>query len=59
MLPGMKSRNIDVRTLIKKLEDVLSFLDENDFAIPAIKVEEAINALQQLRSGEAEIRKHG
>lgn len=34
--------------LIEKLHDVLNFLDENDLAIPAIKVEEAINALKML-----------
>lgn len=34
--------------LIEKLHDVLNFLDENGLAIPAIKVEEAINALKML-----------
>ncbi|MEH6660842.1 MAG: hypothetical protein V7679_04250 [Parasphingorhabdus sp.] len=34
--------------LIEKLHDVLIFLDENNLAIPAIKVEEAINALEML-----------
>ncbi len=38
--------NIDVHKLIEKLKDVLDFLDENNLAIPAIKVEEAINALK-------------
>tara|TARA_R110000824_G_scaffold400258_1_gene607389 strand:- start:578 stop:760 length:183 start_codon:yes stop_codon:yes gene_type:complete len=45
---SMKSRDIDVHALIEKLQDVLDFLDENDLAIPAIKIEEAINALKQL-----------
>ncbi|WP_164089184.1 MULTISPECIES: hypothetical protein [Sphingomonadaceae] len=36
--------------LIEKLHDVLNFLDENNLAIPAIKVEEAINALEMIES---------
>lgn len=43
----MKSGNIHVRALIEKLGDVLNRLDTNDMAIPAIKVEEAINALKK------------
>jgi len=35
-----------VHKLIEKLHDVLDFLDENNLAIPAIKVEEAITALK-------------
>ena len=47
---GMTSRNIDVHALIEKLQDILKFLDDNELAIPAIKVEEAINALKQIQS---------
>lgn len=35
-----------MQKLIDKLEEVLSFLDENELAIPAIKVEEAIHLLK-------------
>lgn len=48
MSRGITNRNIDVHRLIEKLRDVLNFLDENNLAIPAIKVEEAINALKML-----------
>jgi hypothetical protein len=57
MSADMNSGNIDVRALIEKLNDVLSFLDENDLAVPAIKVEEAINALKQIESGDSETTK--
>jgi len=43
---GITNGNIDVHKLIEKLHDVLDFLDENNLAIPAIKVEEAITALK-------------
>ncbi|MGB5483130.1 hypothetical protein [Parasphingorhabdus sp.] len=49
----MTSGNIDVHALIEKLQDILKFLDENEFAIPAIKVEEAINALQQIQTDQS------
>tara|TARA_R110000824_G_scaffold211072_3_gene397030 strand:- start:13691 stop:13861 length:171 start_codon:yes stop_codon:yes gene_type:complete len=55
----MTDGNINVRNLIKKLQDVLTFLDENDLAIPAIKVEEAINALRQVELDSSEPSKHG
>lgn len=42
--------------LIEKLESVLNFLDENDQAIPAIKIEEAIHALKQVELDEAKPR---
>jgi hypothetical protein len=45
---GITNGNIDVHRLIEKLYDVLNFLDENDLAIAAIKVEEAINALKMV-----------
>lgn len=50
MSAGMTSRDIDVHALIEKLQDILKFLDDNEFAIPAIKVEEAINALKQIQA---------
>jgi hypothetical protein len=37
-----------VHVLIEKLEGALDYLDENDLAVPAIKVEEAINALRYI-----------
>mgnify|MGYP003654406376 len=46
MSRGITNGNIDVQKLIEKLHDVLNFLDENNLAIPAIKVEEAITALK-------------
>jgi hypothetical protein len=54
MSSGMTSGNINVLALIEKLQDVLDFLDENDLAIPAIKVEEAINALKQVALDKSE-----
>ncbi len=59
MSADMKSGNIDVRALIEKLQDVLNFLDQNDLAVPAIKVEEAINALKQIESDASEATKRG
>ena len=50
MSAGMTCGNIDVHALIEKLQDILKFLDDNELAIPAIKVEEAINALKQIQS---------
>ncbi len=35
-----------MQKLIEKLEEVLNILDENELAIPAIKVEEAIELLK-------------
>lgn len=35
-----------MQILIAKLHEMLKFLDENELAVPALKVEEAINALQ-------------
>ena len=54
MSRGITNRNIDVHRLIEKLHDVLNFLDENNLAIPAIKVEEAINALKMLEMDKPE-----
>ena len=46
----MTNGDIDVRALIDKLGDVLDCLDDNDLAVPAIKIEEAIIALKQQES---------
>lgn len=54
MSRGVTNGNINVRRLIEKLHDVLNFLDENNLAIPAIKVEEAINALKIIESENSE-----
>ena len=54
MSRGITNRNIDLHRLIEKLHDVLNFLDENNLAIPAIKVEEAINALKMLEMDKPE-----
>ena len=54
MSRGITNRNIDLHRLIEKLHDVLIFLDENNLAIPAIKVEEAINALKMLEMDKPE-----
>lgn len=43
----MSDSTIDILDLVKKLEHVLSVLDDNGYPIAAIKVEEAINALRQ------------
>jgi|TARA_R110000765_G_scaffold85288_4_gene164532 hypothetical protein len=47
MLLSMNKGNSDVHIVIQKLQAALEFLDENNFAVPAIKIDEAINALQQ------------
>ena len=47
MLLSMNKGNSDVHFLIEKLQAVLGFLDEKNFAVPAIKIVEAINALKQ------------
>lgn len=44
----MENSDIEVVSLIKKLEDILTILDDIGLAIPAIKVEEAIAALKQI-----------
>lgn len=43
----MNSKKIDMLSLIEKLENMLSLLDDSCHPIAAIKVEEAINALKQ------------
>ncbi len=53
----MNSGDLGARELIEKLQVVLNFLDENDLAIPAIKIEEAINALKQVESDKSEVMK--
>ncbi len=35
-----------MQMLITRLHEILRFLDENELAVPAIKVEEAINAIK-------------
>lgn len=54
MPPGMTNGNVKLRSLINKLKEVLKSLDENDLAVPAIKVEEAINALKLEELDESE-----
>ncbi|QTD55426.1 hypothetical protein [Parasphingorhabdus cellanae] len=44
----MKTDKVDMQDLIENLEDILSKLDGSGHAIAAIKIEEAINALQRL-----------
>ena len=46
----MNSENIDMCAMIEKLEDILGRLDDNSFALAAIKIEEAIRALTQIES---------
>ena len=55
----MKSDDINMYPLIDKLQDVLDSLDKNDLAIPAIKVQEAINGLKQLALDSSEAEKPG
>jgi hypothetical protein len=57
MSRGITNGNIDVHSVIEKLRDVLNFLDENNLAIPAIKVEEAINALEMVEMENSETSK--
>ncbi len=57
MLLSMKSDDINMYPLIDKLQDVLDSLDENDLAIPAIKIQEAINGLKQLALDSSEVKK--
>jgi hypothetical protein len=57
MSRGITNGNIDVHSVIEKLRDVLNFLDENNLAIPAIKVEEAINALEMVEMESSETSK--
>lgn len=58
MALDMKTENIDVDVLITRLEDVLHFLDESDLAMPAIKIEEALNALKQVDLDRSKTPKH-
>lgn len=48
MSADMTGGDTVVHVLIEKLEGALDYLDENDLAVPAIKVEEAINALRHI-----------
>lgn len=57
MLLSMKSDDINMYPLIDKLQDVLDSLDENDLAITAIKIQEAINGLKQLALDSSEVKK--
>ncbi|MEH6756192.1 MAG: hypothetical protein V7676_01625 [Parasphingorhabdus sp.] len=43
----MNDSKIDMLSLVEKLENMLSILDDSGHPIAAIKVEEAINALKQ------------
>ena len=54
----MNSAGMDLRTIIEMLENALRLLDKNGFAIPAIKIEEAINALKQIERENSRIRNH-
>ncbi len=45
---------IAVQKLIEELEKVLSVLDELELALPAIKVEEAINILKGLEASSSD-----
>ena len=46
--------NIAVQKLIEELEKVLNVLDELELALPAIKVEEAINILKGLEASSSD-----
>ncbi|GAB5480872.1 MAG: hypothetical protein Pars92KO_06290 [Parasphingorhabdus sp.] len=48
----MSNREIDMLSLVTRLEKILSALDENGYSIAAIKVEEAINALERAQEAE-------
>ncbi|MEH6789185.1 hypothetical protein [Parasphingorhabdus sp.] len=43
-----------MQKLIDKLEKVLGFLDDNELAVPAIKVEEAIQILKDIEESAPE-----
>jgi hypothetical protein len=43
----MQTDNADIEGLIKRLSEILSILDDKGHPIAAIKIEEAINSLQQ------------
>ncbi len=45
----MKNSSDDILNLIERLQEILVMLDEDGHAIPAIRVEEAINVLRQDR----------
>ncbi len=45
----MKTDKVDMQDLIKKLDGILTTLDDSGHSIAAIKIEEAINALQRLQ----------
>ncbi len=49
---NMSNREIDMLSLVTRLEKILSALDENGYSIAAIKVEEAINALERAQEAE-------
>jgi hypothetical protein len=57
VIRNITNGNIDVNSVIEKLRDVLNFLDENNLSIPAIKVEEAINALEMVEMENSETSK--
>lgn len=50
----MSKSNIDMLSLIEKLESVLTLLDKNGHPLAAIKVEEAINTLQHAEGPESD-----
>ena len=52
----MNNGDMDARVIIEALENALRLLDKNGFAIPAIKIEEAINALKQIEHENSRIR---
>ncbi|MEP0074321.1 MAG: hypothetical protein ABJP02_10135 [Parasphingorhabdus sp.] len=51
---NMSNSQIDVLNLIEKLRNILMILDKNDHPIAAIKVEEAINVLEQAADQQGE-----
>ncbi|ASK87020.1 hypothetical protein SPHFLASMR4Y_00228 [Sphingorhabdus sp. SMR4y] len=52
MSRDLNYRNMEVHKLIEKLQGILNFLDENDLPIPAIKIDAAINALEETETEE-------
>lgn len=56
MSAGMSGGKLNAGELIAKLEKILIYLDENGLAIAAIKIEEAISALQQVKFESSEDR---